>query len=387
MSNITLTYSEMVKDINTYLSHHKNFGEAELYQMFQPTGLLYGRSLQNPVYLSHHPKNISLKTSIQSAYILISTIKGYGEEKMKSCFEEYFKLFHNLRHNNSSTKKIDNLFEQYVLKHTLDKTDEEIRISLNQVFFDVLFYKSWIESDKKLRFEDYDQALSNKLKTSLALYKVDGLDQTEVDCFKQQIKLYNLTDETKIALLDLLKSNAEIYDLTAYDSDLSKRYLLEQVIMSAWTDGHVSDLEFDFFNQLAVELGFSESICSESQLAVECFILNNLDKLPEVKSPRKEVTATLQKRVAKFFDRNKKAIIQEINESKELVSLLKKSATEPLTPEEKKKVKEQILDILKMIPSFAIFIMPFGSLILPLILKIIPDHILKPSAYLEEDKA
>ena len=74
--------------------------------------------------------------------------------------------------------------------------------------------------------------------------------------------------------------------------------------------------------------------------------------------------------------------IKELAQSKELVFLLKKSTTESLTDEEKRKVKEQMLDICKAIPAFFIFMLPGGALLLPLLIKLIPTIL--PSSFREE---
>ena len=71
--------------------------------------------------------------------------------------------------------------------------------------------------------------------------------------------------------------------------------------------------------------------------------------------------------------KNKKRLAKELQESKELVVLLKKSTYKKLSVEEKAKVKEQLLDICKGIPAFAIFMLPGGALLLPLLIKFIPD--------------
>jgi ABC-type proline/glycine betaine transport system permease subunit len=55
----------------------------------------------------------------------------------------------------------------------------------------------------------------------------------------------------------------------------------------------------------------------------------------------------------------------------------------PLTPEEKRKVRLQLLDILKTIPALAIFALPGGSLVLPVLIRLLPFNLL-PSAF-EED--
>jgi hypothetical protein len=84
------------------------------------------------------------------------------------------------------------------------------------------------------------------------------------------------------------------------------------------------------------------------------------------------------------IQKNKKRLAKELEESKELVFLIKKSIAQNLSEEEKKKVKEQLLDICKAIPAFTIFMLPGGALLLPLLIKLIPDIL--PSSFREEDK-
>ena len=86
-------------------------------------------------------------------------------------------------------------------------------------------------------------------------------------------------------------------------------------------------------------------------------------------------------RVFQILGRNKDKLISELKESKELVALIQKSTTKELTKEEKEMVKNQFIDILKSVPSIGIFLLPGGALLLPLILKIVPD--LLPSSFKE----
>jgi len=88
---------------------------------------------------------------------------------------------------------------------------------------------------------------------------------------------------------------------------------------------------------------------------------------------KKEVTDLLQK--------NKQSLLQELKESKELVVLLKASTTRKLKEKEKKSIKEQLLDISKSIQAFTVFMLPGGALLLPLLIKLIPN--LLPSAFRE----
>jgi nucleoid-associated protein YejK len=86
-------------------------------------------------------------------------------------------------------------------------------------------------------------------------------------------------------------------------------------------------------------------------------------------------------KTAPLINRNKKRLSKEISQSKELMVLLAYSTQRDLDKEEKRKVKKQILDICKTIPSLTIFLIPGGSLLLPILIKFIPQ--LLPSSFNE----
>jgi hypothetical protein len=83
-----------------------------------------------------------------------------------------------------------------------------------------------------------------------------------------------------------------------------------------------------------------------------------------------------------LLQRNKLRLYKELSESKEAMYLIKKSTYSKLSPEEKIKVKLQLLDICKSIPALAVFLLPGGALLLPLLIKLIPDIL--PSAFRED---
>jgi len=84
-----------------------------------------------------------------------------------------------------------------------------------------------------------------------------------------------------------------------------------------------------------------------------------------------------------LLELNKKRLMHEIKQSKELVQLISKSTTQELSDDEWKKVKEQLLDIFKSIPALAIFLLPGGLLLLPLVVKLIPQ--IMPSSFSKTD--
>ncbi|WP_299064688.1 LETM1 domain-containing protein [uncultured Polaribacter sp.] len=83
-----------------------------------------------------------------------------------------------------------------------------------------------------------------------------------------------------------------------------------------------------------------------------------------------------------LLHRNKLRLDLELRQSKEAVSLIKKATHSNLSEEEKEKIRVQLLDICKAIPALAVFLLPGGALLLPLLIKLIPDIL--PSAFQDD---
>jgi hypothetical protein len=80
--------------------------------------------------------------------------------------------------------------------------------------------------------------------------------------------------------------------------------------------------------------------------------------------------------------RNKLRLYQELSQSKEAMRLIKKSTHTKLNEEEREKVKIHLIDICKTIPALTVFLLPGGTLLLPLLIKLIPDIL--PSAFRDD---
>lgn len=92
--------------------------------------------------------------------------------------------------------------------------------------------------------------------------------------------------------------------------------------------------------------------------------------------------ATTVDEIRLLLQKNKKRLDQELRQSKEAVRLIKKATHSSLNAEEKEKIKIQLLDICKAIPALAVFLLPGGALLLPLLIKLIPDIL--PSAFQDQ---
>ena len=91
----------------------------------------------------------------------------------------------------------------------------------------------------------------------------------------------------------------------------------------------------------------------------------------------------IQNKWSMILGRNKEKILTELKESKEFMDLVSKSAVRDLSSQEKQIMKKQFYDILKTIPSLAIFMLPGGALLLPVVSIVFPE--LLPTAFQENN--
>jgi len=151
--------------------------------------------------------------------------------------------------------------------------------------------------------------------------------------------------------------------------------------MSTWSDLKLEGTEQEFLNTLGSELKISNATIKESITSVQTFYTTHKSKMALLNSKNsvQSFYDNTSLMVRKLISRNSKRLFKELKESKELVKLLSQSTQRELNDAEQKQMQEQLLDLLKSIPSLAIFLLPGGAILLPLFVKFIPK--LLPSAF------
>ncbi len=177
--------------------------------------------------------------------------------------------------------------------------------------------------------------------------------------------------------------NIEAVGLDYLTTNLEKYYLIDIAGLSIWSDGIVENEEAYFLYALAKNMAVEDNFVAESIIDTNDFITKYKSEIPyfNYSNPVKHFYDQTTQLVVTLINRNKKRLIKEISESKELMVLLAHSTTRDLDKAEKKKVKKQLLDVCKSIPSLTIFLIPGGSLLLPILVKFIPK--LLPSSFNE----
>ncbi|MES2410827.1 MAG: LETM1-related biofilm-associated protein [Bacteroidota bacterium] len=249
------------------------------------------------------------------------------------------------------------------------------------LFVDVLAFKKYLEkgSFPEKYFNKIEDivisiiSLSLKSKTGISVH--DDLLQK---LFESSVR-YNKFSNAKI------KTTGDL-DLSYLSNDLEKFYIIDLAGISLWSDAKVENEERYFLFKLGEKLDIAEVFTIESINFINNFIVKYKNEIPYFNNsnPVKNFYDHTTESVQILINRNKKRLIREVSQSKELMHLLAKSTHKDLDKDEKKKIKIQLLDICKTVPSLTIFLLPGGSLLLPILIKFIPQ--LLPSAFNENEE-
>jgi len=245
------------------------------------------------------------------------------------------------------------------------------------LFIDVLAFEFYLKNNAISL--DFFKDLERKCMALIMLSLNVKIDKSEYD--SMLLKMF----ENSLRYSKVSKINSDEIINVIFEgnrSTLESLYLYEVAHMTLLSDGVVHENEQKFLDEFTSKLNLNKLIQNTGYELVE-FISKHKKELPffNLNHPVKQFYNNTQDNIGKLVSRNKSRLIKELSESKELVKLLRKSTQSDLSFEEKKKVKKQLLDICKTIPSLTIFLLPGGGLLLPILIKFIPQ--LLPSAFNE----
>jgi len=231
------------------------------------------------------------------------------------------------------------------------------------------------------------RALSNAAKVSLfeVLIACAWTDGEVVGEERQLIQEFlaraEIGEEASAWLLTSLDERPGALHLRPLEAD-ARRFVLERAILISLIDDDQADAELEFLDTVTRQLGGDEHELSAILIEVADFYQRNRDAIRSLGSPRSlgRIQGLLMERAAAAVRSSIGKLVQEIKETGELGKLLGAASIRQLTPEEGEKVKAQLLDICKTVPALAIFLLPGGGFLLPVLIKLLPFTIL-PTAF------
>ena len=253
------------------------------------------------------------------------------------------------------------------------------------IFLDVILFRSFLEGKKETFHQAYQAAAISVLNGLLfAGFSDQKMELQEQKIFKHFLASASLPRKIKRVYTDRMQIGIP---LKLLKQELVQDPLLQQI---TYEYGHfliqgthmISDQERQKLQELGKVLEMTQDQMLASEELCSAFIAqSSADQLLVYKQSTESSFAYKEtsKRWLKIIGRNRDRLIAVIKESKELMALLQKSTKQELSSQEKEQVKEQVYDILKSMPSLALFLLPGGTLILPIVMKLVPELI--PSAF------
>jgi hypothetical protein len=162
-----------------------------------------------------------------------------------------------------------------------------------------------------------------------------------------------------------------------------RRFILQQTLLASLVEGRRSPAELAFLRALARALRISPEGLREVEGEVAEFYAENRSVLDvfAVKDNAASLGDEWVSGVLRSLDENAKALLLEARMMGELGVFLGKLAIgQSLTPDEKRRMRLELIDLAKAIPALAIFAAPGGLLLLAALAKVLPFSIL-PSAF------
>jgi hypothetical protein len=238
------------------------------------------------------------------------------------------------------------------------------------------------------RAEGISRAMLHRaLSASIALVAADGrIDRDENRVVSLLFEAAGLDGTETTMLKAELKNPASVTELAKDVScPFESLFLLQHLLIVGYLNGRLAESEKNFIEALSTQLGVEE----KAHRKLEDQVLDILGQRelrlarPGREALWEQVRRRMLARVERAVRNNTEGIWREVRETGELFTLLTRTSRMPLTADEKERVREQLLDIAKTIPALAIFAVPGGGLLLPLLIKHLPID-LRPSNFVDE---
>ena len=262
--------------------------------------------------------------------------------------------------------------------------------AFSKLYFFLLWLRGKKINDKSAlqTFLSKDKLLREEMVIIFAalIWADDYVDRTEQQVMEKYIVQTRLTESKQNELRQRILEPVKIEEIQCSSNPVIIRsYLVEQLILLSLIGNQEAWQERDLIENISLKLNLKSEKLEQLYFSVAEFFSVHNQRLEFLKNntAARQFQDYMNDKIVILVKKNVDKIMNEIGETKELSELMLKAAIKPLSSEEKQKVQDQLIDVAKSIPALAIFALPGGGILLPILIKVLPFNIL-PSSFQDE---
>lgn len=403
---------ERLSAMNNTAYNPENF----LYQLLQPTGVLYGHPAKLPLEnrsLQRALRIDSLSQTDKTKIILLESFLHSGltsprYQEMEDAIDmadavleatiligKYYKYVYKgldvrYRYWFFYKEKKGLPLSEFVLEN---KIQQETSVgnfwpsffNTSLMFLDVFYFGKWI-SEEKSETEisqvsiDHEETRFLILKVIVAAALANHIiEPEERKLFDYYVKAAMFSEETQSLCFQYLDNPDPIehLDFSKVSSQVLKKYIFELAFLVIYADKLITEEEKKFIEVLQRKLGLGNSEAESCQISVESFMVSHWQQMVFLQNRSRFTILQEQvmKKLAVSISKNRAMLTAQIQSNPELARLLKKASKEKLNNEEKNKVCQGLLEAIRTLPSAKLNAMPNSFFTYPVLMQIIPENV------------
>ena len=240
--------------------------------------------------------------------------------------------------------------------------------------------------DRRRRLVDERRALVAGIAGLSAVRAPIDKDSVD-DAVVWQLKNLGLPRKETVQLLDLVRAVPTAEELFVLTPTTARGFVFRQLTLAALIDGRLTPDERRFLAIAGEALGVPGAQRSRVRRRVLEVVRRHREDFNAVDLAAGFAAARvpLEERFARAIIDNADALWREVRETGDLgVLLARRAAGSRLTDDEQHRMWEQLKDVMRAVPSLAVFVLPGGFVLLPLLLRVLPFD-LRPSSFRDDD--
>lgn len=396
----------------------KNFSPDKLlYDLLQPSGLLYGHPASIPIHYKallralrteKLSKREKVKVILTESFLNSGLVSPrYHEINQKidvadALLESAINIgiFYRALYPMHSPEKKSGLFRrslkglelsEHMINRLIERPHQSVKFwddffQSSLYFLDVVHFGRWLHAHKQqasgeeiLWQHQQDRLLIFKVIVAAA-YANQVVEPEEKSLLQNYLSLANFDEDTQQKTADLINQGISISSLglQKITSEVMKRHLMELAILTVCADREINRDEANFLEELRKALQLSPVDFYSSEIAVGSFMLENWQHLaqPQEEDKINHLGKRLLGRIYELISREERNFRKMVSENRELRKLLLKMQHEKLSTEDRNKIRQELYKVINALPCLHGIALPRNFLTFNRLMDIFPEAFL-----------